>query len=296
MIKFTSNKADRAEPDRTNQLSVVDLATNLIIPQVINSSMVKNIGSLVVDEVEDYLHERGMSVLEVIDKDDRQKVVDNLNRRPYDSVACLKMHMKNGKRYRGTGWLAGPKTIITAGHNVYSRRKGGWADLIEVIPGRDGRQKLSQKSRSNRFRALDAWIEDRDPDFDIGVIQLNNSFQRTFKQKQFKSVDDDQLEKQRVQIVGYPQDKDAGEKQYTHTSYVKGVEENRIYYDVDTSQGQSGAPIWLKGETEEDDLVVGVHAYDSTQTPAGLGEKANSAPRITKGVELTIKEWVQQNP
>lgn len=35
--------------------------------------------------------------------------------------------MANGSTARGTGWLIGPRTVMTAGHVVYSAAAGGWA-------------------------------------------------------------------------------------------------------------------------------------------------------------------------
>jgi V8-like Glu-specific endopeptidase len=76
---------------------------------------------------------------------------------------------------------------------------------------------------------------------------------------------------------------------------VLQVSDRRIFYDVDTFGGQSGAPVWIQDTTEADPVAVGVHAYGIGGTPGSLGISANSAPRIIPEVFDTISGWIEQD-
>jgi V8-like Glu-specific endopeptidase len=75
---------------------------------------------------------------------------------------------------------------------------------------------------------------------------------------------------------------------------VLQVTERRIFYEVDTYGGQSGAPVWIHEEEGAPPLAVGVHAYGTGGVPVG-GAPSNSAPRIIPEVLDKIIEWVEQD-
>ena len=80
---------------------------------------------------------RPRSALEtVIDTDDRRRILET-DLFPWRTICALHITSALGG-FVGTGWLAGPRTVITAGHCVYHLADmGGWANEIEVTPGRN---------------------------------------------------------------------------------------------------------------------------------------------------------------
>jgi glutamyl endopeptidase len=55
---------------------------------------------------------------------------------PWRMICALRMRGQSGAGALGTGWFIGPRTVLTAGHCVYSTSFfDGWASSIEVIPG-----------------------------------------------------------------------------------------------------------------------------------------------------------------
>ena len=70
-------------------------------------------------------------------KDGRVHVA-NVTRIPWRYICQLIITMKDGRKSRCTGWFISPRTVMTAGHCVYSHSAGGWAQSIEVIPGMNG--------------------------------------------------------------------------------------------------------------------------------------------------------------
>ncbi len=57
---------------------------------------------------------------------------------PWRWNCSLVITWPNGDRSIGTGWLIGPRTVMTAGHCVYNHEQKAWATQIEVSPGTDG--------------------------------------------------------------------------------------------------------------------------------------------------------------
>jgi glutamyl endopeptidase len=231
----------------------------------------------------------------IIGIDERTRILDT-DLAPWRIICALHMQDVNGAGAIGTGWLVGPKTVITAGHCVFSNAFfGGWASLIEVNPGRNGDNFPYQTTTSVRFSSLNRWVEAEDPDFDIGCIHLNKPIGNTVGWFQVATLPADVLQGYLVNIAGYPGDRGAGAEQYHHRNRVLRVTERRLFYDVDTYGGQSGAPVWIHESEESPPVIVGIHAYGVGGTPQDWGIAANSAPRIIPEVLDRIEGWVNED-
>src|SRR6185436_3832447 len=64
-----------------------------------------------------------------IGRDERTAIAD-MQVHPWRCVCSLNLPFG----YFGTGFLVGPRTVVTAGHCVHDAPLGGWASSIEVIP------------------------------------------------------------------------------------------------------------------------------------------------------------------
>jgi glutamyl endopeptidase len=239
----------------------------------------------------------GLGGLEsIIGLDERVRILDT-DFSPWRMICSLLILGQGGKAAIGTGWFAGPKTLITAGHCVYDLAfLGGWAKEIRIFPGRNGVRELFPKLSSKRFSTTDRWFSAKDPDFDYAAIHRgDDALQVTNVTGWFSTTvrNDAALLGQRVNVSGYPGDKGfnelQGTEQWFHAKQILHVTPLRIFYDVDTMGGQSGAPVWL--DTDEGPQVVGVHAY-GIGGAVQLGITANSAPRISEAVLNVFKEWL----
>jgi glutamyl endopeptidase len=237
----------------------------------------------------------------IIGRDERVRIVDT-DLSPWRMICSLEMRGPNGSGAIGTGWLVGPRTVLTAGHCVFSTSFfGGWAATIDVVPGRNGFGPPAEsepfgRTTSTSFSSVDRWQSDEDADFDIGCIHLDEPVGDTVGWFPIGVRTAEQLEGFLVNVSGYPGDRGDGKAQFHGHNRIAQVSDRRLFYEVDTFGGQSGAPVWIH---ENDDttkpLVVGVHAYGTGGTPASLGITANSAPRITREVFALITEWVAQD-
>lgn len=199
---------------------------------------------------------------------------------PWRWIAQLIITFPNGNRSRCTGWLIGPRTVMTAGHCVYSRGNGGWARTIEVIPGLDSAVRPFGSQVATSFRSVNGWINSSDPNFDYGAIILPNcDLGRRVGWFGFASLNDGSLRNLQVNNSGYPGDKPFG-TQWFNAGRITSVGARKIYYMVDTFGGQSGSPVWRLANGQRH--AVGIHAY---------GGCPNSATRITAPVFNNMLAW-----
>lgn len=232
----------------------------------------------------------------VVGIDDRTRILDT-DLSPWRMICALRMRGPTGAGAIGTGWFVGPRTLLTAGHCVFSTQFfGGWASTIEVIPGLNGAGNQPFKSAtSTRFSSVDRWVEKEDPDFDIGCIHLDEPLGDTVGWFSLAALPAMDLEGYQVNVAGYPADRGRGFEQYHHRNRILRVTDRRLFYEVDTYGGQSGAPVWIHETDDAPPVAVGIHAYGIGGTPNSYGITANSAPRIIPEVLAKIREWLAQD-
>ncbi len=222
---------------------------------------------------------------------DRRKAVVNPKESPWNMICSLRIRTASGRWGIGTGWIAGPRTIITAGHCVYSTvLMGGWAHSIEVRLGFDNGSALLGSYTSTTFDCHLAWEKSEMPEFDIGCIRLGNDIDPTIGSFSIAALTDAELQDELVHIAGYPGDLSNGAKQYHHGNRIKYADPKRIFYDIDTYEGQSGSPVWLYRHGAPGPIVVGTHAYGVDSSLTTLS--ANSGPRMTAEVMAAVQRWI----
>ena len=236
----------------------------------------------------------------VISVDERVRIIDT-DLPPWRMICALRMRGPTGAGAIGTGWFVGPRTVLTAGHCVYSTRFfGGWASSIEVIPGLRGAGagpdlRPHGSVTSERFSSVDRWTDAEDPDFDIGCIHLDEPKGDEVGWFALAALSPEDLRGFLVNISGYPGDRGRGFEQYFASNRVLHVSDRRLFYEVDTFGGQSGAPVWIHEDEHAPPLAIGIHAYGIGGTPTDLGITANSAPRIIPEVFDKVGEWIAQD-
>ncbi len=233
----------------------------------------------------------GVRLESVIGTDERKRILDT-DLLPWRMICALQIRGQNGAGLIGTGWLAGPSTIVTAGHCVHHEQMGGWATEIEVSCGRNGQEFPFPSVRATNFSAHARWVSDHDPDYDVACIHLDPpaSGQPLGEQVGWFAIaalSADDLKSHLVNISGYPADLADGTEQYFHANRVLQITDRRIFYDVDTYGGQSGAPVWIHQHPGDPPTVVAVHAYGVSGAV-----QANSAPRIDQQIFDLIQTWI----
>ena len=224
---------------------------------------------------------RMVDTLEVVVGDDDRTVVPDTRQSPWRFNCALRIKAKSGRNFVGTGWFIGPNTVATAGHCVFIHDHGGWAESVEVIPGLDGASRPFDSAVGTRFRSVDGWTEDRDSDFDYGVIILDEPLGRRTGWYGFAALDESRLFSTDANISGYPADRERATRQFFHARKITRASRRKIFYEVDTFGGQSGSPVFLNLENER--VAVGIHT-----TGASTG---NSGTLINHDVFNNLRLW-----
>jgi V8-like Glu-specific endopeptidase len=215
----------------------------------------------------------------VLGGDDRVEVV-NVQGTPFRWVCQLLISAANGSSWLGTGWLAAPGLVITAGHCVYMHNQGGWVRQVDVLPARNGPTEPYLFVSTEPY-SVDGWVTHKLPDYDYGALIIQPDVALgTLGYFGYGALGDADLMGSLANVVGYPSDKDPG-TMWGSVRTVRDVRPTTLIYDIDTYGGQSGAPVIRWDGT--DYIVVGIHNYGDL---AG-----NQATRITSSVFQNIGGW-----
>ena len=223
--------------------------------------------------------------LETIHGPDNRIQISNTNDYPWRANASLLITAADNSSWIGTGWFIGPHTLMTAGHVVFFKNSGvqgrdGWVKRIVVMPGRNGSSLPYGSVTSSNFRAVTAWTNNGDENYDYGAIIIPNDLGNTVGTYGFGIYTDADLVASVGNISGYPGDKPTGTQWYDSRK-IASVNSRKVYYDIDTAGGQSGSAVYriINGNR----YGVAIHAYGGATT--------NSGTRIIKPVYDNMVAW-----
>lgn len=223
----------------------------------------------------------GWAPFDVIGADDRQLVPD-ARQPPWCMVCHLVVQNDRGRFSTGTGWLAGPDTVLTAAHVLHDATLDHRAQRITVYPGRVGGTALAEHVAVG-FALHPGWVGAQPPGQDIAVVWTSGAPGRRWGWFGFRAGNAAELQHRQVHTAGYPDHKvhPPGTLMWTQGP-VAQVFDQLLRYALDTQPGQSGSPVYTL-DAKGLPTAVGVHAYGS---PTG-----NHAVRLTTEVVDRLKAW-----
>ena len=221
----------------------------------------------------------------VCDLDERAQVRGTI-RIPWRTICQLFITWPDGSRSKGTGWFIAPRTLMTAGHCVFSHRHGAgtWAASIEVIPGMNERIRPFGSAVGASFHSVEGWTAKKQDTHDYGCIILpeDQPLGRKTGWWGFANLHNDAMRNLLVNNGGYPGDKTVGTQWYT-AGRITDVRSHWLSYMLDTAGGQSGGPTWRRKDGKRH--AVGIHAY---------GGCPNRSVRINRAVFDNMRAWKSQ--
>lgn len=208
--------------------------------------------------------------------DDRKKI--GVYDFPYKCIALLKIQTSEGRIIQGTGFFISKRCIITAGHCVF--HEGEWVYEITVIPGVEAEKEKFGRAISRKFRSVIGWTEHKDENFDFGAIILedNKLFNSVRSYLGYNIIS----QEQNIRISGYSRDK--YQTQWESEGLIEDTSDHKLYYKLDTEEGNSGSPIFISKSDGRFKQVIGLHTY---------GDALNSGIKLTQLIMDRWNEWTQ---
>lgn len=221
----------------------------------------------------------------IIGSDDRTQVT-NTRQFPYTAVLQLKIKFPNSSDiYVGTGWMYGPGVAMTAGHCVYDKELGGWAERIEVYPARNGNEKPFGYYCPINLSTDKKYIESQDPDFDWGLMVFEANI-GDFLGYFGADANTEDLFSRFLTLTGYP-----SEKNYQLWTMEGPVSKNgslTFEYLIDTTGGQSGSPVYQYDASDDTSYRVrGIHVRGDNS----IILPGNEAVRITSSLKAIMDKY-----
>lgn len=214
---------------------------------------------------------------------DNRVAVGNTRIYPYNAICKMYIYLDCGCSVQGgTGFLISDSCIVTAAHNFVCNKKsdGTWhsdgkVSYINIYFGYfyDSNNVLKCSAKiSNVVDDSDTdfyyshYVNNRNADYDYGYITLDSaqaaSIGNITQYFTLVSLSDSNLSNKAVTVTGFP----TGTTLYTCDKNIQTTTSTRIYYDVDTSGGQSGSPIYYyENGTYK---VIGIHTNGFSSSSA----------------------------
>lgn len=219
----------------------------------------------------------GGGTLSVIGEENREEVADP-GALPWRHVCRLSISWPDGREANGTGWLCAPNLIVTAGHCVYSSRRGvGWAERLRIAFPMGPELDMTAPD----LRTARAWAQEGREDYDYGAVVLSGPLESAVNPIEFRTLREEDLAEV-VVVPGYPVDLGAALWKAEGTVDTHPRTPRLLRHTVDTEIGESGAPL-LRAEPDAY-RAIGIHVQGETGV-------ANLAIAFVPGVVATLEQW-----
>lgn len=202
-----------------------------------------------------------------------------------------------GKSYIGTGVLVGRRTVFTAAHNVFRLGTKTKITSGRVSVGVKG-GKAAASARVINFKIPKTYVAASVQGsgkyaHDYAVLHLDTDAPSTWAQTHWpldrmRLIEDRDFKNEGLTLAGFPAESKSG-KVDLHVGSGKALNwtaNPRVFsYKIDTTAGQSGAPVFSLDRASGALRVAGVHV-------AGIDGSHNLANRLTNVVRDKVLGWV----
>ena len=225
----------------------------------------------------------------VLGQDDRVQQ-QNTYLYPWSAIASLVITAHDGSVWSGSAFFITPTLLLTAGHCVFLRSAAGkesrWAQSIRIFPGRNGVSTPFGELHPRAMYSSAGWVDHGLSSFDYGAIAIApGPVQKQIGNFGYNAMYATNPSDRLVTVAGYPAGRGESHELYYDVRRVNGYNETMLYYDTDTSGGQSGGPVFVLGN-DNSYYAIAIHTTGGTN--------ANWGRRIDADVLTNIVAWSKQ--
>lgn len=209
---------------------------------------------------------------------------------PLAGIASLRLHIVGAGGtvvfFLGTGWFLSPTTVVTAAH--VTDVSAAWSKVvapvswhIEILPGRAAQQNPFGTYWAGQVIRHPRWTGRHPDDNDIAILKTAEG--PPFPQQHCLRAAADVITASSlpaVTVAGYPHTVDSGGTPVRSSGPVRVVEGALCFYDIDTEDGQSGAPVLLAANGTAS--VAAIHAGGQGSGTTSLANGLNAGLRLRR--------------
>jgi V8-like Glu-specific endopeptidase len=244
--------------------SVDDASPHAPVFDVASEAFIDGDGATAGDGIDDdVLNPAGQTQEKVLFGRDTRGFVShaNVRRFPYAAICLIRARFRDGW-FTGTGVLATSQMVVTAAHNLIRSTR---ASQVELYFGAFHQQFMAKRTAS-RIEVHPRYRSSVDPpEVDYGAVFFSSALTEIDYVPLVRVTDSQTYKKIRnsVEIAGYPKINGSAGVMYSARNRIYDVlTSGRIEHQVDTTEGQSGAPIiaWFPQPSGSPlPGVVGIH-------------------------------------
>ena len=199
----------------------------------------------------------------IIGSDDRVLVQEATDAPPLSAYAQVLSLFPDGTLSQGTATMISPYDLLTSAHDLYDKDHGGWAEKVQIVPGRMGDvfpfgfHEATQLATPNLWREASASDNELSMS-DYGLITVSSAIGYATGWIDTGYFNDlTETTGKSLLSIGYPTD-NGGESLYSGSGTVDRVEGEVFYFedDLDVILGQGGSPLIV--DNQNSDLIVGL--------------------------------------
>lgn len=228
--------------------------------------------------------------LDILPPVDSRRPVSDSKVPPACLVCQITVQDSGGRLTVGTAWLAGPQTLITAGHVIARPSKSWQAQRVWVVPGRAGPGSDAAScpfgyTVAASWQPHPRWMASESNDQDIAAVWLDRPLFQHLGWFGMFAPQPQALLNHAFTCAGYPlRSRLNFGVQWLDQGAAHRVDPGRIAYRIDTDDGQSGAPLYVL-DAQGRPWVIGVH------TDGDLATNENRGVLITADILAQLRQW-----